>query len=139
MTRSDVLNRGGENGSPPETAHAPLPAGAAPCVIRHLAYAAGDLAGEPGLKPAVRDRYRAAEAKFRSLADAEWNDDGRIVLDSVTPPSVQTGLGTVIPVAELLIRAWERHGRPFPSRTIDPDMVEAARQLLQELLWQVPA
>lgn len=116
------------------------PRAAAACVIRHLAYAAGELAGRPGLDPADLARYREAEAAYRSLADAQWGRaDGSGDGHKPRPPAMGDGRGPAVPLTDLLAHAWERHGRRLPGRAIDPEMVEAASQLLQELRWYRPS
>jgi len=118
---------------------AELPRGKVPCVIRHLAYAAGELARSAGREGMHTSRFHDAEAALRSLADGEWSRHGarpEEILDRV--PVVSAVPGSVVSLVELLAFAWERDGRRFPDRTIHPEMVEAARQLLQELAWTLP-
>lgn len=112
-----------------------LPRGEVPCVVRHLAFAAGDLARVASQTEAESGRYRRAEAAFRSLADAEWIDPA----GHADGPSVILVQGRAVSLVDLLAGAWESDGRPFPGRRIDPEMVEAARQLLRELAWHCPA
>ncbi len=130
---------------PMPLAHAPgrrpgLPRGEYPSVIRHLAYAAGELARSPGQGDDLEQRFLRAEAVLRSLADAGWGRSGFPRLaDDEPSPSVRLEPSAQVSLVELLADAWRRHGKPFPDRAIDVDMVEAAKQLLRELDWHLPA
>lgn len=140
MTSLPPLGNHGADLQPLAVSRPSLPRGEFPCVIRHLAYASGELARLPGLDPDAAARYREAEAVLRSLADDEWQGTG-LEWGGVQgrSPVVVVGAGRVVSLADLLARAWNHHGRRFPNRAIDPEMVEAARQLLQELAWHLPA
>ena len=117
----------------------PWPRGESWTIMRHLAFACGVLARGSGLSPSGRERYRDAEATFRSLADSER---GFLTPEAgpswPSPPAVETGVGAGVSLSDLLAHVWQRHGKPFPGRAIDPEMVEAAQQLLEELSWHFP-
>ncbi len=110
-----------------------LPLGDFAHAVRHLAIAAEGLAREAADDPTRSARFRRAEAAYRSLADAEGSRPS-----GGPSPTVAIDDQATVSLAELLARGWESLGKRHPGRGIDPEMIEAARQLLLELAWRLP-
>jgi hypothetical protein len=99
-------------------------------LVRHLAVAAEEMAADRD--PADPDAARAAAA-------AAWFRDQEDAAEPAGPgPVVVTEAGRESPLLDLLGLAWARHCRQTPGQGLDPDLLEAARQLLGELAWRMP-
>jgi hypothetical protein len=106
------------------------------CVARHLAVAAVELARDPSLSPERAARFALAESRFRALTDHDgisWNER-----ETVATPVVRLGDGTSVPMTDLLLGACESTRFPLPYRSIDTELVHAAKELLSGLSWHLP-
>ena len=106
------------------------------CALRHLAVASTRLARQEDISREDAARYAAAEARFRSMLEPS---EGFRPWNGLTCPAVETEAGEAVSLADLLIGACRKYQRGFPSWSIDPALVEAARDLLCSLQWTLPA
>lgn len=101
---------------------------------RHLALACRVLAlrAETDASESDLERYRAAEARFRALADASPAYVARAL--AASPRVTLNGKDNVY-LAELLdaVGGWSLR----TSRSIDPEMVDGACDLLQGFAWSI--
>ncbi len=110
-------------------------AGQMECALRHLAVAATRLARQEDLGGRNAARYAAVEARLRSLLATNGDIRGH---PGPAGPVVATETAGSVPLAALLVGACQGgRGRLRPS-AIDPDLVEAARELLCGLNWSLP-
>jgi hypothetical protein len=99
------------------------------CLFRHLMLAAEEIASPGG--PAAREgRFAAVAARFRDLSYGPRRKG--------VGPVVVGEDGIVVPLSDLLAKAWLREREAFPGQGIDADLLEAARQLLLGLAWSLP-
>jgi hypothetical protein len=107
----------------------------AECALRHLAVAATRLARQEDLGRKDAARFAAAAARFRSLLATSGDIRGR---PGPVGPVVETEAAGPVSLAALFIEACRRDRARFPTSAIDPDLVEAARELLCSLNWSLP-
>jgi hypothetical protein len=98
-------------------------------LFHHLTVAAEEIARRENPAGGV-ERFAAAAARFRDLGYGPRREG--------IGPVVMIEDGAVVPLSDLLAAAWLRERRSFPGPGIDPEMLEAARQLLLDLAWQLP-
>lgn len=104
------------------------------CAARHLAMACRTLALISGGDEAETARYKRAEARFRSLADA---DPAGLEPAFTGSPAVAMDDLSSVRLVDLLDVA--EAGGILPSRSIDPDVVDVACHLLRDFVWHIPA
>jgi len=105
------------------------------CALRHLTVAATRLARQEDLGRRDAARFAAAEARFRSLLGVSGYIPGR---PGPAGPVVETEAAGPVSLAALFIEACRRDQARFPISNIDPDLVEAARELLCNMDWSLP-
>jgi hypothetical protein len=99
------------------------------CLLRHLVVAAEEIAGERRYEPDA-PRYVAIAARLRDMGlERDGESDG---------PRVDCTPGRPQPLLGLLGEAWLRRGGRLPVRNIDPELIEAAVELLLGIAWWVP-
>lgn len=106
------------------------------CAARHLVVAAVELARDPRLPRDRAARYAMAESRFRALTDLDGFSAVGAPNDAV--PGIAIGNGTVVPLTDLLIGACRSYRIPLPRRSIDSELVFAAKELLAGLDWTFP-
>ncbi len=100
------------------------------CLLHHLVVAAEELAGD-GRLAAESVRYVMLAARLRDMAThPEWE---------VEPPSIAAGSAPPQSLVNLLAEAWSRRLGRLPVQGIEPELRDAARELLRGLAWEVPA
>jgi hypothetical protein len=100
------------------------------CLLHHLVVAAEELAGDGRLAD-ESVRYVVLAARLRDMAShPEWDVD---------QPSIAAGSAPSQSLVGLLAEAWGRRRGRFPVQGIEPELCEAARELLRGLAWEVPA
>lgn len=106
------------------------------CAARHLVVAAVELARDPKLPRHLAARFSRAESKFRAMTDF----DGVSLLGSSAQavPMVRLPNGASIAVTDLLIGACRSSRLRLPPRSIDSELVYAAKELLYGLEWTLP-
>ena len=105
------------------------------CAHRHLAVAATQLARAGRFSPEESARYALAAARFRALTERPWDDGGRW---RALAPFVTAISGAPVAVADLFASACLHRRVVPPARSIDPELVDEAKELLRGLRWQVP-
>ena len=88
-----------------------------------------------GLAPEDAARYAALAARFRALVEREG--DLRKLVPLATPIA-ETDSGATIAVADLLIDRCPREPFHLPLRSIDPELVHEACELLRAHPWRLP-
>ncbi len=106
------------------------------CAARHLVVAAVELARDPDLPHARAARFSLAESKFRALTDFDGISNGSVA--GVAAPSVRLPDGSTIAVTDLLVGACQLFRFRLPPRSIDSELVHAAKELLSGLDWRFP-
>jgi len=104
------------------------------CAYRHLAVAATQLAAGETIGPAEAERYAQAAARFRALTEQPWGVSNGL---REAAPFVVTVAGASVSVADLFASACIRARVSPPPRSIDPALVDEAKDLLRGLSWQV--
>ncbi len=100
------------------------------CLLHHLVVAAEELALD-GQLGAESVRYVLLAARLRDMAShPEWDGD---------QPAIAVGSGSPQTLVGLLAEAWCGRRRRFPVQGIDPELLDAAGELLRGLAWEVPA
>jgi hypothetical protein len=103
--------------------------------VRHLTVAASQLARDPSLPPEVAARFAAAETRFRSRAF----DRGVLDREVDRPePVVRLDDDTMVTLSRLFASLCRRDRWLLPIRSIEPDLICAARELLTGLDWFFP-
>jgi hypothetical protein len=110
---------------------APHPSGSGRnCLLHHLVVAAEEIAGDGQLGD-ESVRYVMLAARLRDMAShPEWDID---------QPSIAIGSGSSQTLVGLLAEAWGRRRGRFPVQGIEPELLDAAGELLRGLAWDVPA
>lgn len=108
-----------------------------PSLVRHLAIAAGRMARNQERPGGLSRPLHEAEARFRVLADFPPFAEGYVAA-LAAQPVVLLADGTATFLSDLLGDAWLRDQWQVPHRTIDPELIEAAEQLLRGLAWTLP-
>jgi hypothetical protein len=106
------------------------------CAYRHLAVAATQLARGDACWPEESARYALAAARFRALTEQAWTAGASRWREAA--PFVTAVSGAPVPVADLFASAVLRRRTDPPARSIDPELVNDAKDLLRGLSWQVP-
>jgi len=109
---------------------------AARCAARHLVVAAVELARDPDLPPDRAARFSLAESKFRALTDFDGISNGSVA--AAASPSVPLPDGSRVAMTDLLMGACQLLHFRLPHRSIDSELVYAAKELLSGLSWQFP-
>ena len=104
-------------------------------INRHLAVAATQLARADGVSDEEAARYTAAGARFRALVELDGNLRSHIALPI---PVAETAAGEAVTLPDLLADLCRREQVQPPLRSIDPELVHQAKQLLCGVLWRVP-
>lgn len=104
------------------------------CAYRHLAVAATQLARDGAVSPEEAERYAQAAARFRALTEQPWGVSNGL---RQAAPFVITAAGPSVSVADLFASACIRARVSPPPRSIDPTLVDEAKDLLRGLNWQV--
>jgi hypothetical protein len=100
------------------------------CLLHHLVVAAEELAGDGRLTD-ESVRYVMLAARLRDMAShPDWDID---------QPSIAVGSGPSQSLVGLLAEVWGRRRGRFPVQGIEPELLEAAGELLRGLAWEVPA
>jgi hypothetical protein len=105
------------------------------CAARHLAVAASQLSRDECLPRDVAARFAAAETRFRSQA----TNPGVLNRGTVQPgPVVSLSDGATASMSVLFASLCHRDRWWLPKRSIDPDLILAAKELLTGLEWYLP-
>jgi len=100
--------------------------------VRHLAVAASQLARDPSVPRDDAARFAAAEARFRSGAI----ERGVLERQEVrSEPVVRLDETSTIALSRLFASLCRRDRWLLPKRSIEPDLILAARELLTGLNW----
>lgn len=91
----------------------------------HLTLAAEQLAREAG-DGSHATRYQRVASRFRGIANEN-------MLNPSAGPLVPTGAGEGVPLIALLKQAWQERGMTTSSHDVSPELLDAARELLQSL------
>jgi hypothetical protein len=105
------------------------------CAARHLAVAASQMARGGSLSRAAAIRYTSAEAWFRSQAA---NYEGLRGRPTPSGPVLRLADGATVSLTILFAGVCHRDRWWVPNRSIDPDLVHAAKELLCGLRWFLP-
>ena len=105
------------------------------CAARHLAVAASQLSRDGRLPGDVAARFAAAETLFRSQA----THPGVLNRGAIQPgPVVMLADGAMVAMNVLFANLCQRDRLWLPKRSIDPDLVLDAKELLTGLEWSLP-
>jgi len=105
------------------------------CAVRHLAVAALQLARDAGVSADAAARYAAIESLFRTQAARP----GVLQAGPVQPvPFVRLENGGTVSLVTLFIDLCRRNRWQLSKRSIDPNLVLAAREILSGLDWHLP-
>ncbi len=109
--------------------------GALHCAVRHLAVAATELARAEGLPRDAVERFAAAEALFRAQSAHLWGVSPQPV---VAGPSVRLSNEETVPLTVLFADICRYERSWLPHRSIDPELVHGAKEILRGLAWDLP-
>jgi hypothetical protein len=105
------------------------------CAVRHLAVAASQLARDEKLPRDAVERFAAAEALFR----AQSSDLGGISPQPIVPgPLLRLSGEETISLTALFANICQHDRSWLPHRSIDPELVHGAREILCALKWLLP-
>jgi hypothetical protein len=98
--------------------------------------AASELARDPAIPRERADRYALAESRFRALTDFDGIGLGGTA--TARGPGIQLPDGGWVLLTDLLVGACQSFRIRLPHRSIDPELVFVAKELLAGLRWGHP-
>jgi hypothetical protein len=104
-------------------------------VLRHLAVALTELARSPNISREAAARFAAAETRFRAIL--QTHDDIR-QSSALSYPSVRLMSGASVSLVDLFSDACRCQCQRLSLGSIDPDLIDAAKELLCGLSWDLP-